>query len=133
MELFATWQVLSTALEELHGAYEELRQMNDELLASRHMVEASRERYRELFEFAPDGYVLTAVNGKIQEANRAAAGMLGVSQGILIGKPLLPFVAEGDRKTLRARLAVESTSGAETLVAVEFPLGRREREKETVG
>lgn len=98
-------QVLSTALEELHVAYEELRHQNEELLSTRRMVEAARQRYHELFDFAPDGYLVTDLNGKIQEANRAAAVMLGVNQEFLEGKPLLVFVAERDRKAFPTRLA----------------------------
>lgn len=97
-------QVLSAALEELHVAYEELRQQNEELLATRRMVEAARQRYQELFNFAPDGYLVTDLDGKIQEANRAAAAIFGMDQEVLAGKPLLLFVAEEDRKTFASRL-----------------------------
>ena len=85
---------LSNALEELYVAGEELRQQNDELAASRQAVEVERQRYVELFEFAPDGYLVTDPEGVIQEANRAAAALLGVRQDFLVGKPLLVFVAD---------------------------------------
>ena len=56
---------LRTALEELHIADEELRQQNEELATARLAVEAERQRYQELFDFAPDGYLLTDAAGII--------------------------------------------------------------------
>ncbi|CAA9401470.1 hypothetical protein AVDCRST_MAG94-5938, partial [uncultured Leptolyngbya sp.] len=52
-------------------------------------MEAERQRYQELFEFAPDGYLVTDAQGKIQEANLAAARLLNIEQRFLVGKPLL--------------------------------------------
>jgi PAS domain S-box-containing protein len=83
---------LGTTLEELKVAEEELRQQNDELMAARDAVEAERRRYQELFEFAPDVYLVTDANGVIQEANVAASDLLCVPQRFLIGKPLGLFV-----------------------------------------
>jgi PAS domain S-box-containing protein len=95
---------LSTAMEELHVAAEELRQQNEELAAARYIAEAERQRYQELFEFAPDGYLVTDPEGIIREANRAASALLGVRQDFLIGKPLLVFVAEQDQQAFHTRL-----------------------------
>jgi len=36
------------------------------------MLEHERERYRDLFELAPDPYIVTDRRGVIREANRAA-------------------------------------------------------------
>ena len=96
---------LNISLEELQVAEEELRQQNEELLATRQVVEAERQRYRELFDFAPDGYLVTDTAGAIQEANRAAAALLNVSQHFLVGKPLLVFLAEAERKSFYTRLS----------------------------
>lgn len=69
-------EALRVALEELHAAEEELRQQNEELVAARQMAETERQRYQELFEFAPDGYVVTDVYGTVRQANRAAGRLL---------------------------------------------------------
>jgi PAS domain S-box-containing protein len=95
---------LSTALEELHVASEELRHQNEELAASRGIIEAERRRYQDLFEFAPDGYLVTDPEGTIREANRAAATLLGVRQEFLVGKPLLVFVAGEAHPAFHERL-----------------------------
>ena len=89
---------LSSALEELHVASEELGKQQEELVAA-------RQRYQDLFDFAPDGYLVTNLEGTIQAANRAAASLLGAAQEFLVGKPLLVFIGKDDRKAFRARLA----------------------------
>src|SRR5437868_14628682 len=60
---------LHTALEELRVAEEELREQNEHLYAAHESVALERQRYQELFNFAPDGYLVTATSGVIQEAN----------------------------------------------------------------
>jgi PAS domain S-box-containing protein len=95
---------LSVALEELHVASEELHQQNEELATAREHSEVERHRYQELFEFAPEGYLVTDPDGGIREANRAAAVLLSVPQGFLIGKPVTVFVNEGDRKSFLTQL-----------------------------
>src|SRR5262245_2768552 len=89
------------ALEELSVAYEELLQQHDELLTTQRARDAERWRYQELFESAPDGYLVTDAHGIIREANHAAATLLHVPQSFLLDKPLSIFVAQADRKTLR--------------------------------
>lgn len=96
---------LSTALEELHVAAEELRQQNEELLATRQTVEVERRRYRDLFEFAPDGYLVTDTDGTIREANQAAARLMGVRQDFLVGKPLIVLLAGEAHRAFNAYLA----------------------------
>ena len=95
---------LSTALEELQVAGEELHQQNEELVATRQMAEVERQRYQELFDFAPDGYIVTDAGGTIQEANRAAAVLLRVPQDFLVDKPLIVFVAREEHKAFHNQL-----------------------------
>lgn len=95
---------LRTALEELHVADEELRRQNDALAAARRTAEAERQRYQELFEQAPDGYLVTDPAGVIQEANQAAAVLLDRAPEFLVGKPLALFVVEPGRRAFRTLL-----------------------------
>lgn len=96
---------LGVVSEELQVAVEELQQQNEELAVSRVEVELQRQRYQELFEFAPDGYLVIDINGTVQEANRAAAKLLKVSQRFLISKPLIIFVDEDERQVFHDRLS----------------------------
>ena len=97
----AVQRELATALEEAQVAGEELQEQNEELLRTRQAVEVERQRYRDLFESAPDGYVVTDAQGVIREANRAMAAVLRRRQEFLVGKPLVNYVVLGDRRTLR--------------------------------
>ncbi len=56
---------LSYGIEELDVALEEMRLQNEELLVARQEVESKRKHYQELFEFAPDGYLVTDKRGMI--------------------------------------------------------------------
>ncbi|MGG6242227.1 PAS domain-containing sensor histidine kinase [Nodosilinea sp. AN01ver1] len=96
---------LRLAVEELHVAEEELLTQNDQLIAARHVAENERQRYQHLFEFAPDGYLVTDLNGVVQEANRAAAMLLNAEQRYLRGKPLVTHVAQAERVNFRTLLS----------------------------
>jgi PAS domain S-box-containing protein len=85
-------------------AEEELRRQNEELAAARELVEAERRRYRDLFEFAPDGYLVTDAEGVIREANQAAATLLDATQETLVGNALSTFVDVEERADFHARL-----------------------------
>lgn len=95
---------LQTSLEELRVAEEELKQQHEELAIARATVEAERQRYHDLFEFAPDGYLVTDNVGMIWEANRAATTLLNVQQEYLIRKPLVNFIPYEERRNFRAKL-----------------------------
>lgn len=95
---------LNTALEELKVAEEEVRQQNEELIDIRAALEVERQRYKELFDFAPDAYLVTNIAGKILEANRAATNLLKISQKYLQGKLLINFIPEHQRRAFRFQL-----------------------------
>lgn len=102
--LLESLEELSIALEELQVASEELRQLNEELLASRQEIETERRRYKELFDLAPEGYLVSNLQGAIVEANLAAGVMFKVKSDRLAGKPLSLFVAELERPNFRTQL-----------------------------
>jgi PAS domain S-box-containing protein len=91
-------------IEELQTAEEALRHQHDELLATRQVVEAVRARYAAWFDLAPDGYLVTDAAGVIQETNRAAAALLATSPVVLMGKPLILYVAQEDRVAFRTQI-----------------------------
>jgi transcriptional regulator with PAS, ATPase and Fis domain len=94
------FEEVSTVLEELQVAQEELLQQNQELVTARQAVEAQRQRYQDLFDFAPDAYLVTDVAGNIQEANCTAAMLLNTSKELLAGKQLVSFAASGRTSNL---------------------------------
>ena len=116
---------LSTAVEELRVASEELHAQNLELTASRRLLAAEHQHYLELFDFAPDAYIVTDHVGTIREANRAAATLLGVPQEFLVQKPLILFFPEQEHKPFRALLI--RLQREKTALAWETQIQRRER------
>jgi PAS domain S-box-containing protein len=73
----------------LEDATNVLRASLTELEVCQRSLAGELDRYRELFDFAPDGYFVTDANGDISEANRAAMLMFGSQP---IGKNLEQFV-----------------------------------------
>ena len=96
---------LETVCEELNVAEEELRTQNEELDRTRRVAEEQRQRYRELFDFAPDGYLVTDPDGVIREANLAAAQLFGFDARLLVGRPLVDYVAPQEQRVFHAELS----------------------------
>lgn len=96
--------LVSQIQEELQIASEELRVANQELIEANEAIAAERQRYRDLFEFAPDGYLITDFSGRILEANYAAARLLQVRAEFLAEKPMVVFVADAERDKFRNHL-----------------------------
>src|SRR5437762_9404814 len=65
---------------------------------------ASMAGFAELFEFAPDAYLVTDVTGIIERANRAASVLLHTPREFLVRKPLPFYVAPQDRTLFYTRL-----------------------------
>ena len=122
--LNAAFQELHTTLEELRVAEEELRQQNEELALAGQTIEAERLRYQDLFESAPDAYLVTDLSGTIQQANRAAAALLGVDQSGLRRRSLASFVAPEARRDFRD--LVSGLAQATQAVEQEFTVAPRE-------
>ncbi|WP_407885975.1 PAS domain S-box protein [Scytonema sp. NUACC26] len=95
---------LGSASEMVKIATHELHQQNEQLIETRNLLEAQRQRYQDLFEFAPDAYIVTDILGIIQEANRAASQLLNVPQQRLIGQLIVNYVALQDRSSFRGFL-----------------------------
>ncbi len=102
---------LHLSLEELRVAEEEMRVQNEELGYGRERLEAERQRYQDLFDFAPDGYLVTTPDGAILEANRAASRMLGISTRFLKKRRLASLIAPPDLAQFQPRLQTLIHSG----------------------
>jgi PAS domain S-box-containing protein len=62
-------------------------------------LEAARDRYVNLYDFSPAGYLTLDTHGTIVEANLRAETLLGINRGKLIGQPLARFIAPSDEAT----------------------------------
>jgi signal transduction histidine kinase len=73
-------------------AEEELRSQLEELGRMGLRLEAERERYADLFERAPDAYLVTDRFGVVRDANAAALKLFELESRGLRGKPVAAFV-----------------------------------------
>jgi PAS domain S-box-containing protein len=97
---------------------EEVRMQNERLQETQRVLEESRDRYADLYDFAPLGYLTFDPFGIVLELNLTAATMLGTPRGELVGMPFLHRLPEAFRKPfldhmLRCRSAGEATSELE--------------------
>lgn len=79
-------------LHELQVHQIELEMMNEELRLTRDKAELNAEKYEELYDFAPAGYLTLQPDGSIRELNLSAAQMLGSERSRLINKNFRYFV-----------------------------------------
>ena len=104
---------LATTLEELRAAGEDLAESNAELRRAQGDLREGRRAYQELFDFAPDGYLITNPYGTIRMANLAAARLLTAGRPeLLAGKPLTVFVAQDHRTAFFVALERVRRTGA---------------------
>jgi PAS domain S-box-containing protein len=83
----------------------ELEMQNEELRKARDEMEAGLEKYSELYDFAPVGYLTLDRAGTIREANLTAASLLGIERSRLVKRRLGFCVSAGDLPAINALLA----------------------------
>jgi PAS domain S-box-containing protein len=84
-------------LHELRVHQIELEMQNEELRRTGVELDASRACYFDLYDLAPTGYVTISKPGLILEANLTATTLLGVDRGVLVGRPISPFILKEDQ------------------------------------
>src|SRR5262245_43665537 len=86
---------LVTALEVQR---EEITTQQEELLVSRKQLEDSRDRFADLFDFAPIGCAVLDAQGVVHDLNVTAAGLLGRRRDRVLGLPFALLVKPSDRR-----------------------------------
>ena len=90
-------------LHELQVHQVELEMQNEELRRIQEELEVSRNKYAELYEFAPVGYFAFDSRGLIREVNLAGAQLLGVERQLLANKPFSSFIADLEGREIFAK------------------------------
>jgi len=103
--LSRAFEELAHALEELQAADRALQRQREEALNKQTELELDSQRYRDLFEHAPAGYIVTSVDGAIRQANPAALALLETSDRAIVGRPLAVFLPDGQRRAFRDKIA----------------------------
>ena len=91
-------------LHELRVHQVELEIQNRALREAQEQIEQSRERYLELYDFAPVAYFTLEGDGSILDANIAAARLIGQDRALIIGRRMQTLVAMTDPLAFRTAL-----------------------------
>ncbi|MBI5626695.1 MAG: PAS domain-containing protein [Nitrosomonadales bacterium] len=114
-------------LHELQVYQIELEMQNEELRLAQLALEISRDRYVDLYEFAPVGYLILTRDGLISEINLTGAKLLGVERKKLLHRSLGSFVLPEQRDRWN-RLFVDILQGSEaTSCELVLEIGAGER------
>ncbi|MBN1247651.1 MAG: response regulator [Anaerolineae bacterium] len=95
---------LQRVLHELQVHEIELELQNEELRTRQMEYQELYERYVDLYNFAPIGYVVLDREGRIVEANLTLGRMLGVVRSRIVDKLLARFVVAEDQDLLHLHL-----------------------------
>jgi PAS domain S-box-containing protein len=90
-------RALKDLIEDLQIHQVELEMQGEELRRSQFELEQSRDRYLDLYDFAPVGYFTISDKGIILEANLMVATLLGVERSTFVGTPFFRFIADEDQ------------------------------------
>ena len=88
---------------QVHGV--EIAAQNDQLRRAHADLEQARDRYADLYDLAPIGYLTITPAGLISDVNRAGVALFGHKRAFLERLPLVSTVHPSDRRRLRAFLA----------------------------
>ncbi len=84
-------------VHELRVHQVELEMQNEELRRAQAQMDAAWERYFNLYDLAPVGYLTLNKKGWVLEANLTAARLLGLARCAMVGQPLNRFILPADQ------------------------------------
>lgn len=96
-EFSESTQSASELLHELRVHQIELEMQNEELRHAQCALSESRDRYVDLYEFAPVGYLTLTLEGIIEEINLTAATLLGVPRTKLLNSRFASYISSENR------------------------------------
>jgi two-component system, cell cycle sensor histidine kinase and response regulator CckA len=107
-------------LQELHVYQIELELQNDELRRTQVELQAAKDRFSSLYDFAPVGYFTLDERGIIVEANITATKTLEADRSAMIGTTFSRFVDSGSQDTFylthRKTLGSREAEGCELML-----------------
>lgn len=86
-------QTKNELLHELQVHQIEMEMQNEQLRESQQLLEETRDRYADLYDFAPVGYMTLDESGVVQEINLTGAALLGIERMHVVDKPFSSFLS----------------------------------------
>lgn len=117
----------AAVLDLLRRTQEDLTAQGDDVATTLNALERVRRRYHDLFEYAPDAYLVTDADSRILEANQAAIRLIGYSRIYAYGRPLRSFVAPGSAHAVTTHLRALQEAPAEEPATWEMTFRSRGR------
>ncbi|HEY5894621.1 MAG TPA: sigma 54-interacting transcriptional regulator [Chthoniobacterales bacterium] len=105
------------------------RRMKDQLAEVSRALDASEERFRDLFDEAPIAYVLEGLDTRFVRANRTAMRILGITPDQVAGTYGKSFVPDAPEAQRRLKQAMESFGQGTDTAGVVLELRRRDNGK----
>jgi PAS domain S-box-containing protein len=109
-------------VHELEVHQMELELQNRALREAQGLLEESRSRYAELYDYAPVGHVTFDRDGVIRELNLMCSSLLGKDRRYLHGRPLRSLLAPQSRRIFDAHVRACFKSLHPLTVELEIPL-----------
>ena len=106
----------SELLHELQVNQIELEMQNETLRQTQMAMEESRDRYVDLYDFAPVGYLSLNADGLISQINLTGAALLGAERSKLLNQRFAQFVAPQDRDRWHSHYSAAQQQGCELLL-----------------
>jgi PAS domain S-box-containing protein len=97
--------------------------LEERKLAEKSLME-SEERYRNLYDEAPNAYFSVGADGRIEKANRSAAELLSYSLDELIGKPVFTLYADTPNNRAKAQKVFQRFLAGEEIQGEELEMCR---------
>jgi hypothetical protein len=97
-------QALRDVVHELQVHQIELEMQNEELTEAHLALQLAHDKYIDLYDYAPVGYITVDNKGIIHEANLTATHLMGINRASLVGKPISRFVFKDDLDTCYSKL-----------------------------
>ncbi len=110
-------------LRELQVHQIEMEMQNQSLRDALVALEGSRDRYAELFEFAPVSFITLSALAQVSEANLTAANFLGVDRPHLVNRRFDQFVGEADRERWQGTFVSAMANGKQHKLELNMKRG----------
>lgn len=103
----------------------ELEMQNNELLELSKELAESKEKYLNLYKYAPIGYLILNQEGFIQEINHLGSSILGAQQSSLVDRNILVFIEESYLRKFQSLLS--KVKKTKTMESCEIMISRTDK------